>query len=65
MYINYFNNANDICLFLTIFIAGLIIDFIANLVDFKIFAKKYYYKDINLFEFSICLIYSKIKRHNI
>lgn len=62
MYINYFNNANDIYLFLIIFIVGLIIDFIIDLIDFKIFAKKYYYKDINLFKFSICLIYSKIKR---
>lgn len=62
MYINYFNNANDIYVLLIFLILSLIIDYIIKLIDFKIFAKKYYYKDINLFEFSICLICSTLKR---
>lgn len=65
MFINYYNDTDFIYMFLIIFILGLIIDFIIDLIDFKIFAKKYYYKNINLFEFSICLICSKIKRHNV
>lgn len=53
-----------ICFILIYLIIVIIINIIIDLIYFKIFAKKYYYTDINIILFLKELILDKIKRHN-
>ena len=63
MYSIYFlTNYNFIIIYFIIFIILLFVNFIYDLFDFKLFAKTYYYLDINIFSFTIYLLKNKIKK---
>lgn len=65
MYSLYFLNSEDkiatIILHFFILLLLLIFNFIMDLLDFKEFAKDYYYLDINIFRFTLNLLRHKMK----
>lgn len=52
-------------LLLILMLIGVITQYFIDIVDFKKFAKKYYYLDINIFSFSIILLKYKLKKHEL
>lgn len=65
MYSIYFfdidNIVTNILIYSVILLIALIFEFVDDLLDFKKFAKKYYYLDINAFRFSLILLKNKLK----
>lgn len=64
LHLDYLKDIKTIYFIIIYLIIGTIINIIIDLIDFKIFAKKHFYIDINIFLFLKELILSKIKRHN-
>lgn len=64
LYLDYLKDIKTIYFIITYLIIGIIFNVIIDLIDFKIFVKKHFYIDINIFLFLKELILSKIKRHN-
>lgn len=62
---NYSYDLNCLIYLLILMLLGIIIEYFNDLIDFKIFAKKYYDFDINIFRFSIILLKYKLKKHEL
>lgn len=58
---NHFYTIKELIIIIIIFILLYFISLIIDIIDFKIFVKKYYFYDINIVKFSIELIRRKLK----
>ena len=61
----YSYDLNYLIYLLILMLLGIIIEYFNDLIDFKIFAKKHYDFDINIFRFSIILLKYKLKKHEL
>lgn len=64
LYYNIFNNPYYLLFAIISIIIAITIDYIIELVSFKLFAQKYYDLNIHLLPFSFMLLKSKLKKHD-